>query len=89
MPTDGERGAELLGDTDADVIDLTDAVMLPAVESPDPYAVLGVERSAPWEQIVAAHKRLARAYHPDAGGDDDLIRELNAAYAELRIRRGR
>lgn len=55
----------------------------------DPYAVLGLARSAPWEQIVAAHKRLARRWHPDAGGDEDSIRRLNAAYAELRVRRGR
>lgn len=58
-------------------------------DSDDPYLVLGVRRSAPWEQIVVAHKRLARAWHPDAGGDDDRIRRLNAAYAELRIRRGK
>lgn len=58
-------------------------------ESDDPYLVLGVGHSAPWAQIVAAHKRLARTWHPDAGGDDDRIRRLNAAYAELRIRRGK
>jgi len=57
--------------------------------SEDPYAVLGVARSAPWDQIVIAHKRLARQWHPDAGGDEDLIRRLNAAFAELRVRRGR
>jgi hypothetical protein len=55
----------------------------------DPYEVLGVARSAPWDQIVAAHKRLARQWHPDAGGDEEKIRRLNAAYAELRVRRGR
>ncbi len=58
-------------------------------DSDDPYLVLGVRHSAPWEQIVVAHKRLARAWHPDAGGDDERIRRLNAAYAELRIRRGK
>src|SRR5687767_13086832 len=76
-----------------DVIDIRNApapaLVHPDGRAADPYAVLGVARSAPWEQIDAARKRLARAWHPDAGGDEDLIRQLNAAYAELRIRRGR
>jgi hypothetical protein len=61
----------------------------------DPYAILGIGRSAPWEQIVAAHRRLARLWHPDgaepgeAAAREDLIRRLNVAYAELRVRRGR
>ena len=79
--------------TTEEVIDVrtpaTPALVHPDGSPADPYAVLGVARSAPWEQIVAAHKRLARAWHPDAGGDEDLIRQLNAAYAELRVRRGR
>ena len=64
-------------------------VVAPTQASEDPYEVLGVARTAPWEQIVAAHKRLARAWHPDLGGDDELFRRLNAAFAELRVRRGR
>jgi hypothetical protein len=80
---DGANGTT--GDTGADAPPL----LAPDATSEDPYAVLGVARSAPWEQIVAAHKRLARSWHPDAGGDEDLIRRLNAAFAELRIRRGR
>ena len=64
-------------------------VVTPARTSDDPYEILGVARSAPWEQIVAAHKRLARAWHPDLGGDDEVVRRLNAAFAELRVRRGR
>lgn len=64
----------------------------------DAYAVLGVEPTATWEEIVAAHRALARRHHPDrvasAGADavaaaEDRIVRVNAAYAELRIRRGR
>jgi hypothetical protein len=55
----------------------------------DPYEVLGVGRGAPWAEVEAAHKRLARLWHPDTGGDEDLIRRLNVAYAALKIRRGR
>ncbi|MBA2280803.1 MAG: J domain-containing protein [Acidimicrobiia bacterium] len=64
----------------------------------DPYEVLRLPTSATWEEIVASYRKLARWYHPDGlvdPGPDDLasceamIRRLNAAYAELRVRRGR
>ena len=65
------------------------------IDGIDPYALLGVTRAVSWEQITAAYRRRARAWHPD-GADpaeaerrQDLIRQLNAAYTELRIRRGR
>ncbi len=67
-------------------------------DTSDPYAVLGVAASAPWEDIVAAHRSRARRYHPDRaasrGPDDaeaaeEIIRVINAAYKELKVRRGR
>lgn len=64
----------------------------------DAYALLGVEPSATWEEIVAAHRAMARRHHPDrvasqgpaavAAAEERIVR-VNAAYAELRIRRGR
>jgi hypothetical protein len=61
----------------------------------NPYAVLGVSKSATWEQITAAYKRRARAWHPD-GADPaeverrgELIRQLNVAYALVRKQRKR
>ena len=69
----------------------------PSTDS-DPYAVLQVEPSASWEEIVEAHRRLARRHHPDrlhglpdaeVAIAEDRIREVNVAYQELRIRRGR
>jgi DnaJ-domain-containing protein 1 len=68
------------------------------VREPDPYEVLGVDQSAGWEQITAAHRRLAKEYHPDRVGAatdadraeaEQRMRELNIAYSELRRRRGR
>ena len=67
-------------------------------EPGDPYAVLEIDPSATWEEIVEAHRRMARHHHPDrlvgraaaeivAG--EDRIRAINAAYAELKVRRGR
>ena len=64
----------------------------------DPYVVLGLPPSAPWEDISAAHRRLAKLHHPDrlvnASAEeretsDRRIRELNIAYMELRRRKGR
>jgi hypothetical protein len=65
---------------------------------PDPYAVLRVPKDASWDEIIAAYRRQVRWWHPDGLGDcdgaerdacEDRIRVLNAAYAELRVRRGR
>ena len=64
----------------------------------DAYRVLEVAPSATWEEIVAAHRHQARAHHPDRlfgqseeekAEGDERIRVINAAYQELRVRRGR
>ena len=70
----------------------------PEPDPDDPYVVLKVDPSAPWEEIVGSYHRLARMWHPDGlqnpvPGErelcDDMIRRLNIAYSELRVRRGR
>ncbi|MEY2446561.1 MAG: hypothetical protein QOH79_37 [Acidimicrobiaceae bacterium] len=64
----------------------------------DPYVVLGLPPSASWDEISAAHRRLAKLHHPDRlmnaneadrEHSDRRIRELNIAYMELRRRKGR
>jgi curved DNA-binding protein CbpA len=66
---------------------------VPPAEVLDPYEVVGVEIGAPWDDIVAAYRLRAKAWHPDVAGTPDphggLLRRLNAAYEELRIRRGK
>lgn len=37
---------------------------------PDPFVVLGVDRSTPLAEIKKAYRALARAHHPDANRDD-------------------
>lgn len=68
------------------------------VDTSDPYAVLDVEPTATWEEIVRAHRAMARRHHPDRFGGrsdhevaaaEERIRAINVAYQELRIRRGR
>jgi hypothetical protein len=96
--TSVDRVAELIGEAVStavrravEEIDLTDPAE-PEIGDPDaddPYAVFGLPRSASWEEILVTRKRLARAWHPDAGGSESALRSLNAAFAELRVRRGR
>lgn len=70
----------------------------PTHPEPDPYAVLRIPKDATWEDILTAYRRQVRWWHPDGLGEangverdacEDRIRVLNAAYAELRVRRGR
>jgi DnaJ homolog subfamily C member 19 len=43
------------------------------------YEVLGLKPGASAEEIHAAHRRLMRAAHPDAGGSDWLASRVNQA----------
>ena len=47
---------------------------------PDPFEVLGLDRSATLGDARVARRRLAFDRHPDRGGDADDMRALNAAF---------
>ncbi len=60
----------------------------------DPYVILGIERSATWDETRAAFHKLAKVYHPDRYAAAELpeevstylssmARRVNAAYAAL------
>lgn len=53
--------------------------MSPANE-PDPFAVLGLDRSASLAEVRAARRRLAFDVHPDRGGDETRMRAVNVAF---------
>jgi curved DNA-binding protein len=58
-----------------------------AVGYRDYYETLGVPRDASQEDIRAAHRRLARKYHPDVNkeeGAEDRFKEISEAYEVLR-----
>lgn len=87
-------------DDPAPAVEATEAPVevIPDLEATDPYAVLGVQPGASWAQILAAHRALARRYHPDKvatydvvtrGHAEDIMFKINAAYRDLKIRRGK
>lgn len=52
--------------------------------SPDPYRVLGVGRDATTRDIKAAHRRLAKRFHPDAPqADESAFLSVQGAYELL------
>ena len=46
----------------------------------DPYSTLGVSKTATDAEIKSAYRRLAKQWHPDAGGDETKFANVNNAY---------
>jgi hypothetical protein len=65
-----------------------DAYMaLPApVRERDPYEVLGVRPDAPLAIAEAAYREATKTAHPDKGGSNEAMAELNAAIEKVRSR---
>lgn len=65
--------------------------LLKQSKSKDYYKILGVARDADERTIKKAYRRLAREHHPDKGGSQEKMAEINEAFgvlgdAELRAR---
>jgi hypothetical protein len=52
----------------------------------DPFSVLGVTPGASADEVAAAYRELAKAWHPDRRGEagEDRMAEINVAYELLR-----
>jgi hypothetical protein len=56
---------------------------LAALDDQDPYRVLGVSPSDSADVVRARFKELALERHPDRGGSEAKMRELNLAYEKI------
>lgn len=54
----------------------------------DPYEVLQVRPGAAREVVEATHRALAKSAHPDTGGSNEAMTELNEALEEIKRREG-
>lgn len=75
---------QVLADTatgeDEDREDHTQAVIEPATEPQDAWAVLGLATNSPWDQVERARRSLLQQYHPDRLGQvSPLVRALAEA----------
>lgn len=56
---------------------------LAALDDQDPYQLLGVSPLDSEDAIRSRYRELALQRHPDRGGSEDAMRELNAAYERI------
>ena len=50
----------------------------------NPYDTLGVSRDSTDTEIKQAYRKLAKKYHPDAGGDQKRFAEISSAYDSIK-----
>ena len=70
-----------------------DVPSVPLFAVDEAYVILGLGQDASWDEVVSAHRKLAKRYHPDrlVGASpeaqkrgEERMRELNVAYETLR-----
>lgn len=62
---------------------------LSALDDQDPYHLLNVSPLDSMEKIRARYRELALAHHPDRGGSEAKMRELNVAYERVLVHQRR
>ena len=61
---------------------------IPEKKATSPYQTLGLADDAPKFVVEAAYRAMAKKHHPDSGGDVDSMKDVNAAFEEIKARRG-
>lgn len=64
-------------------IPVSQAKYLTAGEGKKPWEILGIPKDAPRSEIVQAKKELSKLHHPDYGGSNDQMQEINKAADEM------
>lgn len=64
------------------------AQLPPARATASWHQVLGVAAHAPTDEVEAAYKALAMEHHPDRGGDQEVMMQVNDAYERFKRERG-
>ena len=64
------------------------AMLAPPKTKRDPFEVLGVRSDTDMDVVEAAYRAKAKTAHPDAGGTNEAMAELNEALDEIRRQRG-
>ena len=54
----------------------------------DPFSILGVSRNATKEQVRKAFREKAKKAHPDAGGSNEDMIKINAAWEAIKRFKG-
>lgn len=85
---DALRGQERWGVGTLDQAFAGYAALPPPSGSRDWWSVLGVDRAASMDVIKGAYRDLARALHPDQGGSNNQMAELNGALATAKFEKG-
>ena len=49
----------------------------------DPYSTLGVGKNATDAEIKSAYRRLAKQWHPDAGGDETKFANVSLSLIHI------
>ncbi len=75
------RGIERWGSSEMMQRAFTGFQVLPA--PPSPYEVLGLSEVCTPADVKDAYRRLAAQHHPDRGGSQSRMSEINAAYESL------
>lgn len=76
------RGIERWGSSDMLDRAFTGFAALPAPDSRKWWQVMGLNGSESKDTIRETYRRLARERHPDSGGSNAMMAELNSAYEE-------